>query len=72
MSGQFDVLGIGNAIMDVIAPVEPEFLQNNQIEKGAMTLINEERALDLHRKMSSVSKPQELAGGSAAARDAQP
>jgi len=66
MSGQFDVLGIGNAIMDVIAPVQPEFLQNNQIEKGAMTLINEERALDLHRKMSSVSKPQELAGGSAA------
>ncbi len=66
MTSGFDVLGIGNAIMDVIAPVPDKFLQDNNVEKGAMTLIDQARALDLHDKLSEVATPQEIAGGSAA------
>lgn len=66
MSEQFDVLGIGNAIMDVIAPVPDSFLSENAIEKGAMTLIDEARTVDLHDRMSAHATPQEIAGGSAA------
>ncbi len=66
MSTRYDVLGIGNAIMDVIAPVPDAFLSENSIEKGAMTLIDEPRAVDLHAKLSDHAKPQEIAGGSAA------
>ena len=66
MSIKYDVLGIGNAIMDVIAPVPDKFLTDNAVEKGAMTLIDESRALELHKKFSALTQPQEIAGGSAA------
>ncbi len=66
MSANIDVLGIGNAIMDVIAPVSDDFLNANQVEKGSMTLIEEPRAVELHGKLSQAAKPQEIAGGSAA------
>jgi len=66
MTQKIDVLGIGNAIMDVIAPVPDNFLENNEIAKSAMTLIDEARALDLHKNFEKISKPQEIAGGSAA------
>lgn len=66
MAAKIDVLGIGNAIMDVIAPVPDSFLQSNGIEKGGMTLIDEARALDLNKKFSAIGAPQEIAGGSAA------
>lgn len=66
MGRKIDVLGIGNAIMDVIAPVSDGFLTENGIEKGGMTLIDEPRALDLNRKFAKIGTPQEIAGGSAA------
>ncbi len=66
MSEKIDVLGIGNAIMDVISPVSDAFLSDNDIEKGGMTLIDEARALDLNQKFSNIGSPQEIAGGSAA------
>lgn len=66
MSIKYDVLGIGNAIMDVIAPVSDEFLSQNTIEKGGMTLIDEARALEIHKQIAAIAKPQEIAGGSAA------
>ncbi|MBC6403731.1 MAG: adenosine kinase [Hyphomonadaceae bacterium] len=66
MPARYDVLGVGNAIMDVIAPVPDAFLDLNAIEKGAMTLIDEPRALDLHSKFTSESAPKEIAGGSGA------
>ena len=40
MTKQFDVLGIGNAIMDIIAPVPDQLLADHNIEKGGMTLID--------------------------------
>ncbi len=67
MSTQYDVLGIGNAIMDVIAPVGDAVLTAENIEKGGMTLIDEARALHLHGALSTVSKNSfEVAGGSGA------
>jgi sugar/nucleoside kinase (ribokinase family) len=39
MSERYDVVGIGNALVDVLARVEDEFLAQNGIEKGIMTLI---------------------------------
>jgi len=48
MGNRIDVLGIGNAIMDVITPVPDVFLGPNDITKGGMTLIDEATALGLH------------------------
>ncbi len=61
-----DVLGIGNAIMDVITPVPDVFLGPNNIVKGGMTLIDEGTALGLHKAFSKIGNGREVAGGSAA------
>jgi len=60
---RFDVTGVGNAIVDVIAPCSEAFLTENGIEKGAMTLIDEARATELYAKMAD---GKEVSGGSAA------
>lgn len=66
MTKDIDVLGIGNAIMDIIAPVPDEFLREHNIERGSMTLIDEPRALDLNAALKSAGELREIAGGSAA------
>ncbi len=62
-SNQYDVLGIGNAIVDVIATCEDEFLAGESIEKGGMTLIDEGRAKQLY---SAMGPALEASGGSVA------
>ena len=59
----YDVLGIGNAIVDVLAPAEDAFLEAHGMAKGAMTLIDAERAEELYAAMESGT---EASGGSAA------
>ncbi len=66
MTQAIDVLGIGNAIMDVITPVPDAFLAPNNIAKGGMTLIDENAALGLHKAFRKVGNAREVAGGSAA------
>lgn len=67
MRAQYDVLGIGNAIMDVIAPVGEDVLAAENITKASMTLIDQERALHLHGAFKKSSKLlSEIAGGSGA------
>ncbi len=66
MANKIDVLGIGNAIMDVITPVPDVFLGPNKITKGGMTLIDEGTALGLHKAFKKIGKGREVAGGSAA------
>ena len=66
MKTEFDVLGIGNVLMDIIAAVPDKFLTDHNIEKGSMTLIDEPRALALNKALNSAGKAQEIAGGSAA------
>ncbi len=63
MSHAYDVAGLGNAIVDVIAPVEERFLAQNGIDKGVMTLIDETRASALYALLPD---GKEIAGGSAA------
>jgi sugar/nucleoside kinase (ribokinase family) len=60
---RYDVTGVGNAIVDVIAPCEDNFLRAQNIEKGAMTLIDEARAEALY---SAMAPGKEVSGGSAA------
>jgi sugar/nucleoside kinase (ribokinase family) len=63
MAEQYDVAGLGNAIVDVIAPADDEFLLRHNIAKGVMTLIDDFRAEQLYRALPDA---QEVAGGSAA------
>jgi sugar/nucleoside kinase (ribokinase family) len=59
----FDVVGIGNAIVDVLARADDGFLKTHELAKGAMTLIDAERAEHLYSVMES---RMECSGGSAA------
>jgi sugar/nucleoside kinase (ribokinase family) len=58
-----DILGIGNAIVDVIAPSDDDFLVAHGLHKGAMTLIDEPAAEKLYGAMGQTTI---VSGGSAA------
>ena len=62
-SARFDVLGIGNAIVDVIARTEEDFLLKQGMHKGTMALIDEARAQAIYDAMGPAI---ETSGGSAA------
>lgn len=57
-----DVVGIGNAIIDLIAHADDSFLTEHQLAKGAMTLIDETTAERLYAAMGSATR---ASGGSA-------
>ncbi len=59
---RFDILGIGNAIVDVVAPVADAFLATHAMHKGAMALIDDATAEKLYAAMPPA---QEVSGGSA-------
>lgn len=59
----FDVVGIGNALVDVIAHAQDDFLHEHQLTKGWMDLIDTERAVELYTALGSAV---EMSGGSAA------
>ena len=59
----YDVLGIGNAIVDVIARAEHDFLLRHGMNKGGMALIDEARA---HTIYDAMGPAVEISGGSAA------
>ena len=60
---QIDVVGVGNAIVDVLAKAEDGFLTSHDIPKGGMILIDEPRAAQIYGTMA---KGVEISGGSAA------
>jgi adenosine kinase len=60
---RYDVLGIGNAIVDVIARAEEDFLLRQGMRKGTMALIDADRAEALYAAMGPAV---EVSGGSAA------
>jgi sugar/nucleoside kinase (ribokinase family) len=62
-SARYDVLGIGNAIVDVIARAEEDFLLKQDMRKGTMALIDEARAQAIYEAMGPAT---EMSGGSAA------
>lgn len=61
MTSAFDVLGIGNAIVDVITRADDAFLARHALTKGSMMLIDEARADALYGAMGS---GVEVSGGS--------
>jgi sugar/nucleoside kinase (ribokinase family) len=60
---QFQVVGIGNAMVDVLAHADEAFLAANGIGKGIMQLIDMPRAVDLYAR---IGPAKEISGGSAA------
>src|SRR3954471_3260791 len=62
-SAKYDVLGIGNAIFDVLVQTDESFLVAHGMTKGGMALIDEARALAIYDAMGPAV---EMSGGSAA------
>jgi sugar/nucleoside kinase (ribokinase family) len=60
---KFQVVGIGNAMVDVLTQENEAFLSEAGIEKGIMQLIDMDRAVDLY---SRIGAAKEISGGSAA------
>ena len=56
-------MGIGNALVDVIAHADDAFIRSESLVKGSMTLIETERAVSLYTALGSAV---EMSGGSAA------
>ncbi len=63
MDNKFDVLGIGNAIVDVLSFCEENFLTDNELTKGSMMLVDQMRSQSLYAKMGQST---ECSGGSVA------
>jgi sugar/nucleoside kinase (ribokinase family) len=63
MTGPYDVVAIGNAIVDVLANTTEEFLAAEGLAKGGMMLIDGARAVELYSHMGPA---REVSGGSAA------
>jgi len=60
---KFQVVGIGNAMVDVLAPADEAFLAANGIGKAVMQLIDMPRAVHLY---GAIGPAREVSGGSAA------
>ncbi len=63
MTQTVQLLGISNAIVDVLAHVDAEFLDSIGAPPGSMTLIDENQARELYSKMGPAT---EMSGGSVA------
>src|SRR5262245_35861131 len=62
-SARYDVLGLGNAIVDVLSRTDDDFLAKQAMRKGSMSLIDEARAAEIYEVMGPAI---EISGGSAA------
>src|SRR5262245_10765572 len=62
-NAKYDVLGIGNALFDVLVRTDEAFLAKHGMIKGSMSLIDEARAASIYRDMGPAT---EVSGGSAA------
>ncbi len=58
-----DLIGIGNAIVDIVVNVNEEFLEKNNLKKGSMTLISSEESAKLLKDCEVIKK---VSGGSSA------
>lgn len=60
---EFDIAGIGNAIVDVLVKVDSKFLEQQNMQPGTMALIDAKRA----KELKSLLKPEkQMSGGSVA------
>ena len=65
MTKKYDVYAIGNALVDMEYEVHDEFFSKHKIDKGLMTLVDEERQNHLLNSLGTAPKKQQC-GGSAA------
>lgn len=64
---KYHVYGIGNALVDKEFEVEDSFLQSTNIEKGLMTLVEQDRLIEILDKLSSTYGLKKRASGGSAA-----
>jgi sugar/nucleoside kinase (ribokinase family) len=57
-----DICAVGNAIVDILAPCEPAFLEAQGLPPGSMQLVDAERSAALYAAMAATV---EASGGSA-------
>ncbi len=62
-NARYDVVGIGNALVDVIAHAPDGFIDEHALVKGSMDLVDTDRAVELYQALGSAV---EMSGGSAA------
>ena len=62
---KYDLLGIGNALVDIEVRVDDEFIEQNSLTKGGMTLFSVEKQQKILKKLHSLST-KISSGGSAA------
>ena len=60
---KYDVFGIGNALVDCVILVTEKFLKENNIEKGLMTLVDDQKQKTIIEKITN-SDPFIQSGGS--------
>ena len=60
---QYDVLAIGNALVDILCSADDKLLAKHEIQKGSMTLISDEKAKNIYADMGQT---RQVSGGSAA------
>ncbi|MBO6085637.1 MAG: adenosine kinase, partial [Acetobacter sp.] len=60
---KYDILGIGNAITDILTKVELSFLEKQGLTQGSMTLIDASRAKELEALLT----PEHIMGGGSVA-----
>ena len=58
-----DLIGLGNAIVDIIVNIEEDFLEINNLEKGSMNLINSNESQELLKNCKVI---KQISGGSSA------
>ena len=61
---QYNVYGIGNAIVDIVTEVYHDFFEKHEVEKGVMTLVDEKRQLQLMKAIDM--KRSKMSGGGSA------
>ena len=60
---EYDVVGVGNALVDVIGHADDGFIAEHGLVKGSMTLVETDRAVYLYKALGGAV---EMSGGSAA------
>ena len=50
---KYNVFGIGNALVDCVYMVDDKFLDDNNIEKGLMTLVDEKKQKSIIEKIKN-------------------
>lgn len=65
MAKKYQIYGMGNALVDIVTEVSDAFIAEHKIEKGLMTLVDEERQVELVSAIDVQSADRQC-GGSAA------